>query len=1667
MDIETDNNSQLSNFNNENVNEEENEINDDDLIDNEVLNETDKISQPQELNKSKENLDNENNNTKSNSSKSYTRIVNIDNEEVVKPLDDIKNEYQDSTNSISKLHKSRKGLYSGSFSSYPQISKSNKELYQSVVQKKYQLGNNKNYEKKERSPITEEITNEDTEQDLEQCCSSKESIHYHLQDPMASQSFCKEREKVKYIESNMVDVKSISVNELSEEEIKKKNDRWLCPIYLNNEKYKKNFEVDVNNLSVQLLAQEFLTNENVDLETRAYLLESVFPILCVSLKKLLIELDRRKIIERNEKPTEFVVDRNHNAVPRDVPFDSINWLAQYLYRNNPKYSNYSDITSTPYLKSIKTVTTTLKAKLFEMDINKKALKRADELARKREEKRQQKIMEAMYIEKKRTYSNLLISLYKQWVKKLWRKDDNLYLTQYEILDCIKSVLEKYEPNSEDDDFKGKLDLLIQNITIEFNNMIKTNEEKDEIKIEEIAYIDNSNDKQNEQENNELIIEIDINENNENTNNNNKNDNQNSDNDDTINNNNEPGNKNIDEKDIKENENMNNEDNEKTEKNNNDNDNVEDNENKNNGDNANDDKEENQQGNTDDDQIKLNSNNSSENISNKSNEIEIIKELHIQQDRFVEIILNNIIEWKIEDVSQLISLIIENTKIEESEMNRIFEIISQLPGLILLEDEWKKFIENNTEKLELPQHFKDDKQNNVDIVNAEDNEIIKDDQVNDQNDISENLEQGLNKVNLLELKENIKITDNICTIIISQHNDGQNETIPVNENNENTNNSSNNVDNNMEKESFIVNSRFEVSVENLINYLKNNPLTSISDDLFEVNSDEIEISHFQKFIKDIISTYSAKAALFTFYQLNYLKLREIEEARREEIRRKEEEILQKRIRKMKLIFKSVDKEGSGNVLVKILNTVFENVPTSVGDMEFLKYPLEVQDMFVYLKIPVMARALLTKTISEQEFVDHVLNVCSSLSSEHFDIVLQLILDSLGIKDEEEETEENKNENNVDNNDENSEISSREKDQIEVLKMIWTLMKNPNVDISEICDLGLTWTIDTIKKYNTSGQIIGDIVINDPSFDANEEGDKKEQKSSEEIEKHTPRLVYISADNTGKEYLENIDKQFSVLDNPKSSIIEAFENNTVKITKCNESLSEGENIPKDTLILNVPFTGKDNQIAIGVLSLQLKPNNNNIQNTGENEEKSSLPEFSNEDISFIKNVGKVLGYAIEHTSNRERSNAILESCSTYILDLLKNNNVNLYLVEKLPSKAAIENLGKKKKKKEAGNNSDSDNEEPFSKEDYTYVMYVSDKPTEEDKKKILKKNNKKKVNDKNNKNEVKFQKSEKDNVLKKITKKDKNRNLLMESVNTNDIVTRHDTEIEDETVTAIPIIDQMNQCIGMISMNTKLAENDPSFIEEINELKQLAHLIAGAMEMAEQENKKNSKPLLYAETISEQLRRKLFFPKLLLLKARDNLSKVDNNSIAELKSYRVPPTIIHKVICCILYIFGYTPKQVESWQDAARYINQDLLRRMQQYDSTAKQKGSIFKRIKQIIRKYIKVNDIRKQSSLPAQCMYDWLLVCLTLRSIAIRNRRSNKEENIFASNEYEEEEEVFEDEAEEEQTLNYILNHQNKNSRNFKSLFNLSSKKNDESSGSDKEKTIHYSFSYSRLDKLKN
>jgi hypothetical protein len=49
------------------------------------------------------------------------------------------------------------------------------------------------------------------------------------------------------------------------------------------------------------------------------------------------------------------------------------------------------------------------------------------------------------------------------------------------------------------------------------------------------------------------------------------------------------------------------------------------------------------------------------------------------------------------------------------------------------------------------------------------------------------------------------------------------------------------------------------------------------------------------------------------------------------------------------------------------------------------------------------------------------------------------------------------------------------------------------------------------------------------------------------------------------------------------------------------------------------------------------------------------------------------------------------------------------------------------------------------------------------------------------------------------------------------------------------------------------------------------------------------------------------KYVLMKAREGLSAIDSGMIAEIRSYIRPPALIHKLIKCVLYVFGHSIKE----------------------------------------------------------------------------------------------------------------------------------------------------------------
>ncbi|KAJ3375849.1 EF-hand calcium-binding domain-containing protein 5 [Allomyces arbusculus] len=199
------------------------------------------------------------------------------------------------------------------------------------------------------------------------------------------------------------------------------------------------------------------------------------------------------------------------------------------------------------------------------------------------------------------------------------------------------------------------------------------------------------------------------------------------------------------------------------------------------------------------------------------------------------------------------------------------------------------------------------------------------------------------------------------------------------------------------------------------------------------------------------------------------------------------------------------------------------------------------------------------------------------------------------------------------------------------------------------------------------------------------------------------------------------------------------------------------------------------------------------------------------------------------------------------------------------------------------------------------------------------------------------------------------------------------------TAVPVQDQDGQVIAVMVV-TSLSQSAVQQ-EDMDEVNKVAEVLAAALS-----NVRKAKPRkreLEAEAMDEE--GELIFAKFMLDQIRDSISKLDASAIAELKSYKKPPLTIHKVLKCLCYLFGKTPKQVRLWSDTLKFINMELLKQMVAYDPTATQKKAKFVRIRKVL-KTIPHGDVKKRGSLPAQTVYAWLIVSLDLRDKAVQARK---------------------------------------------------------------------------------
>jgi hypothetical protein len=108
-------------------------------------------------------------------------------------------------------------------------------------------------------------------------------------------------------------------------------------------------------IPMELLAKEWLTDTEASVETRAYMVDKVMPTLILGVEKLLIAVDERGLT------------RPEAGGGYDPNFNPINFLAQYMHRNNPRYANFME--SSPYVRGLRQITEELKSQLFDMEDN--------------------------------------------------------------------------------------------------------------------------------------------------------------------------------------------------------------------------------------------------------------------------------------------------------------------------------------------------------------------------------------------------------------------------------------------------------------------------------------------------------------------------------------------------------------------------------------------------------------------------------------------------------------------------------------------------------------------------------------------------------------------------------------------------------------------------------------------------------------------------------------------------------------------------------------------------------------------------------------------------------------------------------------------------------------------------------------------------------------------------------------------------------------------------------------------------------------------------------------------------------------------------------------------------------------------------------------------------
>ncbi|XP_076472921.1 EF-hand calcium-binding domain-containing protein 5-like [Babylonia areolata] len=241
----------------------------------------------------------------------------------------------------------------------------------------------------------------------------------------------------------------------------------------------------------------------------------------------------------------------------------------------------------------------------------------------------------------------------------------------------------------------------------------------------------------------------------------------------------------------------------------------------------------------------------------------------------------------------------------------------------------------------------------------------------------------------------------------------------------------------------------------------------------------------------------------------------------------------------------------------------------------------------------------------------------------------------------------------------------------------------------------------------------------------------------------------------------------------------------------------------------------------------------------------------------------------------------------------------------------------------------------------------------------------------------------------------RDYLFKSVDNSETVT---ADAYGNRQLAFPLRNDKGKAMAVVDISTGTLKNLPA--HENKEIQRMLRLLQQAHKEITREFAGEDKLQVLDAEKNDDTRMDIMFDRLMLMELRDNVSKLDSKAYAELKAYNSPPQIVLDILQATLAIFYRDlaeEGEFDDWNKIKTYINSDLSQKIQAYDPTA----SLDLISPGVIENYLKDvphGEVAKHGSLPAQHLYNWVFVVLSLIEHTRKMREDMEAESLGQNSE---------------------------------------------------------------------